>query len=160
MKAIATLAAAAALVTLAGCDRIRGGGAANGTANASGNAANGTQSAGNQAGAQSADGAGGKLNEGGGAIPASSGPVRLDRTFLLGRWSDDGDCSADGNSVIEFTQDGRFIAANGGVGLWNLDGDRLTMSGNQTATIRLVPIDQDTMTVINADESLGRSTRC
>lgn len=154
MKAIA-MVAAAALVTLSGCNRLGGGAAANNSANGSANAA-----AGNQAGAQGGEGAGGKLNEGGGAIPAASaGPVQLDRAYLVGRWSDDGDCSADAD-VIEFERDGRFIAANGGTGLWNLDGDELTLSGDQTATIRLVPIDQDTMTVVNPDRSLGRSTRC
>jgi hypothetical protein len=155
MRAIATVAAAAALVTLAGCDRLRGGGAtANNATNASANASAGAQPQGNQAGAQGADA--GKLNAGGGAVPAASGAVQLDRTYLMGRWTDDGDCG----NVIEFTQDGRFIAANGGTGLWNLDGDRLTMTGRATATLRIVPIDQDTMTVINADGSLGRSTRC
>jgi hypothetical protein len=151
MKAIAILAATAALVTLAGCDRLRGGGGANTSANA----ATPAPAAGNQA--QGAD-AGGKPADGGGAIPASStgGPVQLDRTFVMGRWTDDGDCS----NAIEFTQDGRFITAEGGTGLWNLERDELTMTGQQTATIRISPIDQNTMTVINADGSLGRSTRC
>jgi hypothetical protein len=157
MRGIAILAAAAALVTLAGCDRLRGGAtAANDSVNASVN-----QAGGNQAAAPGADGAGGKLNEGGGAVPAASaGPVQLDRAFLVGRWSDDGDCSADGDTVIEFTGDARFIAADGGTGLWNLDGDELTMTGRDTITVQIVPIDRNTMTVVNADRSLGRSTRC
>ena len=29
-----------------------------------------------------------------------------------------------------------------------------------TNTLRIVPIDQNTMNVVNADGSLGRSTRC
>jgi len=153
MKGIAILAAAAAMLTLAGCNR---GSVSNASANgAASNAAKPADAAANGAATQTADA--GKLNEGGGAIPAtSSGPVRLDRTYMLGRWTDDNDCS----NVIEFNQDGGFVAANGGTGLWNLEGDRLTMSGNQTATIRISPIDQNTMTVINADGSLGRSTRC
>ena len=154
MKGIAITAAAAALLALAGCNR---GMNANMSANGAGNAAapKPADGAGNQAAPQTADA--GKLNAGGGAIPAtSSGAVQLDRTFMLGRWTDDNDCG----NVIEFTQDGRFIAANGGTGLWNLDGDRLTMSGRDTLTIRVVPIDQNTMTVVNADGSLGRSTRC
>jgi hypothetical protein len=153
MKRIAILAAAAAILALAGCNR-------GNVSNASANAA-----AGNAAAPKPADGAAnatqtadaGKLNEGGGAVPAaSSGGVRLDRTFMMGRWTDDNDCG----NVIEFNQDGGFVAANGGTGLWNLDGDQLTMSGRETATIRVVPIDQNTMTVVNADGSLGRSTRC
>lgn len=159
MRTIAILAAAAALVTLAGCDRIRGGTAGN-AANGSGNASNSSKAGEGANQAQGADAAGGKLNEGGGAVPAASGAVQLDRAFLMGRWTDDGDCSPDASTLIEFTQDGRFLAANGGTGLWNLDGDELTMTGRETATIRLVPIDQNTMTVVNPDGSLGRSTRC
>lgn len=157
MKAIATVAAAAALVTLAGCDRFGGGGTASNASNAAaGNAATASSGGAGNSAAPSAD-AGGKLNEGGGATAAAApGPVQLDRTFMMGRWTDNDDCG----NVIEFTQDGRFIAANGGTGLWNLDGDRLTMSGRDTGTIRIVPIDQDTITVINQDGSLGRSTRC
>ncbi|MBV9881562.1 MAG: hypothetical protein JO276_00970 [Sphingomonadaceae bacterium] len=158
MKGIAILAATAAALTLTGCNR-------NATTANSGNASANTASAnssapkpgeaGNGAAAQSADA--GKLNAGGGAVPASSsGTAQLDRTYMLGRWTDDNDC----NNVIEFTQDGRFIAANGGTGLWNLEGDQLTMTGRDTATIRVRPIDQNTMTVINTDGSLGRSTRC
>ena len=156
MKAIAILAGAAALVTLAGCDRLGGGRTAGNAANGSGNASTGNAAGADANQAQGADAEGGKLNEGGGAVPAASGPVQLDRAYIMGRWTDDEDC----DSVIEFAQDGRFIAANGGTGLWNLDGDELTMSGRETATLRIVPIDQNTMTVVNADGSLGRSTRC
>jgi hypothetical protein len=157
MKGIAIVAAAAAMLSLAGCNR-----AATNT-NATANAAAGNAAASkpadaavaNQEAPQVADA--GKLNAGGGAVPASSsGAVQLDRTYMMGRWTDDGDCS----KVIEFTQDGRFIAANGGTGLWNLDGNQLTMTARDTATIRVSPIDQNTMTVINANGSLGRSTRC
>jgi hypothetical protein len=154
MKVLA-LASAAVLITLAGCNQ-RGGGANDSSANAAAaNASGGKETGGNSAASnESADASGGK--ETGGAAPAGAGSVNLDRAFVVGRWSDDGDCS----DVIEFTQDGRFITANGAGGLWNLDGDRLTMTGRATATIRLSPIDQNTMTVINADGSLGRSTRC
>lgn len=153
MKGIAILAAGAALLALAGCNR---GMIANTSANASGNASTPkpADGAANQAATQTADA--GKLNQGGGAVPASSSGIQLDRTYMLGRWTDNDDCG----DVIEFTQDGRFIAANGGTGLWNLDGDRLTMSGNGTATIRVVAIDQNTITVVKDDGSLGRSTRC
>jgi len=150
MKGIAILAAATAVLTLAGCNRAV-------TTNTSANAAGNTAAPNVAANTTAPTADGGKLNDGGGAVPAaSSGTVRLDRAFLLGRWTDDNDC----NNVIAFNQDGGFVTANGGTGLWNLDGDRLTMTGNQTATLRVVPIDQNTMTVINADGSLGRSTRC
>jgi hypothetical protein len=158
MKAMATLAAAAALATLAGCNPLGiGGNMGNGAANeaAGNNAAGNKDDGGGNAAAPAAD-AGGKLNEGGGAVPAAASGVVLDRTFIMGRWTDNEDC----DNAIEFTQDGRFITAQGRGGLWNLDGDRLTLSGRDTGTMRIVPIDQDTITVVNEDGSLGRSTRC
>jgi hypothetical protein len=155
MKAWSALASATILIALAGCNQLSGGGNANNsTSNAASNASGGKDGGGNSTEAASAESTGGK--DAAGATPASSGAPTLDRSFLVGRWTDNGDCS----DVIEFTQDGRFIAANGGGGLWNLDGDRLTMTGRATATIRITPIDNDTMTVINTDGSLGRSTRC
>jgi len=155
MRGIAILAATAALLALAGCNRA--GTSGNSSANAAGNSA-AAKPAGadaNQAAAQSADA--GKLNEGGGAIPATStGPVQLDRAYMLGRWTDDGDCS----KAVQFNQDGRYVNADGTPGLWNLDGSRLTLTGDATITFRLSPIDQNTITVIHDDGSLGRSTRC
>lgn len=162
MKAIAILAAGAALLALAGCNRGTNPGAvANGAA---GNGAAGTGAAAakpadgasaNQAAPQTADA--GKLNEGGGAVPAtSSGSIQLDRTYVMGRWTDDGDC----DKPTEFSQDGRFINPDGTAGLWNLEGNRLTLTGNQTITFRIVPIDQNTITIVHENGSLGRSTRC
>ena len=76
---------------------------------------------------------------------------------MIGLWTDDDDCS----DVIEFTHDGRFVTDGGNAGgLWHLEGNRLTMTGRATATIRIVPVDENTITVINVDGSLGRSTRC
>ena len=158
MKGIAIVAAAVAALTLAGCNRI--GTNANATSNAAAGNASAAKpadgAAANQAAPQTADA--GKLNEGGGAIPAtSSSTVQLDRTYILGRWADDGE---DCGKAIEFSQDGRFTTASGAGGLWNLDGNELTMSGNGTARLRIVPIDQNTITVVNPDGSLSRSTRC
>jgi hypothetical protein len=155
MKGIAILAAAAAMLSLAGCNRM--GGNANATANAAGNssASKPAGAVGNQTAPQTADA--GKLNEGGGAIPAtSSGAAQLDRAYMLGRWTDDSDCS----KAVQFNQDGGYVNADGTPGLWNLDGNRLTLTGENTITFRLSPIDQNTITVIHDDGSLGRSTRC
>jgi hypothetical protein len=160
MRAIATLTAAAAMLALTGCDRLGIGGAnaaGNETANAS---ANQTADSGGGKDPAGAAGEAGK-DPAGGAIQASAGgPPPLDRDYIIGRWTDDGDCSNSGQAA-EFGADGSFAAANGGGGLWHLDGDRLTMTGPAgTNTLRIVPVDQDTMTVINPDGSLGRSTRC
>ena len=159
MKVFATVASAALLITLGGCNQLGiGGGNANNSSTsnaAAGNAsAGGKDSAGgNRSSNASADASGGK--DSGGATQASSS-TNLDRTFLMGRWTDNGDCS----KAIEFGQDGTFRNADGSGGLWNLEGDRLTLTGSSTATIRVSPVDQDTITVINPDGSLGRSTRC
>jgi hypothetical protein len=91
-----------------------------------------------------------------GAALSNGSAVKLNRAYLIGHWTDDDDC----NNAIEFTQDGRFITASGGEGIWMLERDRLTMTGRATATIRIIPIDRNTITVINEDGSLGRSTRC
>ena len=159
MKRIATVAAAAALLTLTACDRLGlGGGSAstNSSSNAATSSTNG--SAGNASasadGPKPADGTGVQTPTG--ATPAGSGTITLDRAFMMGRWTDDGDCS---NSV-NFASDGSFTAANGTGGLWRLAGDQLTMTGSSTLTLQIEPVDQNTMTVINPDGSLGRSTRC
>lgn len=156
MKGKTILAAAAAMLALAGCNKA--GTVTNATANgAAGNgaASNSATAAANQAAPQTADA--GKLNAGGGAIPATStGTGRLDRTFMLGRWTDDNDC----NKAVAFNQDGSFTNADGATGLWNLDGDRLTLSSNRTIQFQVVPIDQNTVTIVHSDGSLGRSTRC
>ena len=151
MKPIAMVMTAAALAGLAGCNRT--GGASN---NASANVSNPTT--GNSAAAKPTDAASGGGNQAAPqtAAATSTGAVQLDRTYMLGRWTDNGDCS----NAMEFRQDGGFTTANGAQGLWNLEADRLTMSGGSTLTIRVTPIDQNTITVINTDGSLGRSTRC
>lgn len=90
-------------------------------------------------------------------VPAPTGPPALDESYLVGRWSDDGNCSA----AYEFTADGRFLAANGSVGEWTLDGDQLTASGSGgTATMRLAPIDQNTMTATSPDGQTSNPIRC
>ena len=99
-----------------------------------------------------------------GAVPAgsgnlaASGTAAIDRAYMTGRWTDDDD---DCDRAADFFADGRFVPASGPEGLWSLNGDRLSIvaQGN-TFTVQLVPIDANAMTVVNADGSLGRSTRC
>jgi hypothetical protein len=154
MRGIAILAAAAAMLALTACDRLGIGGGGGGTANVSANASTNAASAG-EGTPPPAAGEGSK-DLAAGATPASSGGVTLDRAYVVGRWTDNGDCSL----AAEFAGDGRFFANNGTGGLWNLQGDQLTMTGSATLTLQIVPIDQNTMNVVNPDGSLGRSTRC
>ena len=86
-----------------------------------------------------------------------AGPLALDRNYLVGRWTDDGNC----DNASEFAADGRFIAPDGQVGLWSLEGDQLTVTGPLgSATIRVSPIDQNRMTGAGADSDGSISTRC
>lgn len=82
--------------------------------------------------------------------------IQVDETFLVGRWTDDGDCS----DAVEFDADGTFIASNGGSGDWSLRGNALTISGSATMTMRILPVDHDTILVVGSDGGTGRSTRC
>lgn len=127
MKAIGTAAALLVLV-LAGCNRsaVPAGG--------------GNQSANSAASAGASTG----------AAPA------LDRAFMVGRWTDNGDC---GNAT-EFGQNGQFQTSSGMGGLWSLEGDRLTLTGDQTLTMQVVVVDRTTVEIVNPDGSRGRSTRC
>lgn len=81
----------------------------------------------------------------------------VDREFLIGSWSDSGDCS----TTVAFTADGGYATADGAEGQWSLAGDTLTLSGDAGATrLTIIPIDRNTMEVIGEDGSHDRSTRC
>ena len=93
-------------------------------------------------------------------LRGAAGAVRataVDREFLIGSWSDTGDCS----TTVAFTADGGYATADGAEGQWSLAGDTLTLSGEAGATrLTIVPIDRNTMEVIGEDGSHDRSTRC
>lgn len=81
----------------------------------------------------------------------------VDREFLIGTWSDQGDCS----STVAFTADGGYATADGAEGQWSLAGDTLTLSGEAgSTTMTIIPIDRNTMEVVGEDGSHDRSTRC
>ena len=81
----------------------------------------------------------------------------VDRNFLIGTWSDQGDCS----TTVAFLADGGYATADGAEGQWSLAGDTLTLSGEAGATrLTIIPIDRNTMEVIGEDGSHDRSTRC
>ena len=83
--------------------------------------------------------------------------VALDRNFIIGSWTDDGDCAA----AVAFMGDGSFTTPDGGEGQWSLEGNALTLSGaSGTNILRVAPLDRFTMEVLDEDGSLGRSTRC
>ena len=95
----------------------------------------------------------------GGAPPvdssgSSSGAVEaagIDPALLVGRWTDDNDCA----SALEYTADGRVIAPNGQEGIWQLNGDQLTVTGpTGSTTLRITSIDQSAAYALTADGSV------
>lgn len=77
-------------------------------------------------------------------------------SFLIGRWTDTGDCS----NNVEFFADGRFVTSGGAAGRWTIDGDRLSFVGNSTVTARVRATSRDAIVLTHADGSTGGSTRC
>ncbi len=83
--------------------------------------------------------------------------VTLDRNFLIGTWSNAGDCT----TTVAFAADGGYATADGLQGQWTLAGDTLTLQGEAgSSTMTIIPIDRDTMEVVGEDGSHERSTRC
>jgi hypothetical protein len=102
-----------------------------------------------------ATGDGGK-DPAGGDVAQASAAGALSPDFLIGRWTDTGDCSA----VIEFFPDGTFTVPGGGTGRWSVVGDQLTFRGGSTQTARIAAPDANTIILTHPDGSEGRSTRC
>lgn len=83
--------------------------------------------------------------------------VNVDREFLIGTWSNAGDCS----TTVAFGADGGYATADGLQGQWTLAGDTLTLQGEAgSSTLTIIPIDRNTMEVVGEDGSHERSTRC
>lgn len=94
-----------------------------------------------------------------GAAQPGPGAARIavNRDFLIGNWSDAGDCSV----TVAFVADGTFATAEGDQGLWSLSGDSLTLTGAAgTRIVTIIPIDRDTMEVVGENGAHDRSTRC
>lgn len=89
-------------------------------------------------------------------VPTGSSAA-LDPQTLIGRWADDEACKED----ITIRPNGTFVSYTGGAGRWSVDGDRLSLTGEQgTFSVRIQSIEDDIMTVLNSDGSIGRSRRC
>lgn len=85
------------------------------------------------------------------------GSDAVGRDFIIGAWTDSGDCSA----AVAFEADGSLITPGGGEGQWELDGDNLVVTGARGETrLHIIAVDQDTMEMIAEDGAHGRSTRC
>jgi len=82
--------------------------------------------------------------------------IRVDAEFIVDVWSDNQECT----QRIEFRRDGQFINQDGSRGTWRMNGDRLTLTGTSSITVRIVPRNRQEITVVNPDNSLGYSHRC
>jgi hypothetical protein len=154
MKTILKLtAAAAAIAGLSACDMLGLNKSESGNGSAATNVAANTAAPGNSS---AAAGTGGKPGEASAAAPASAPFTgQVNSAFLLGRWTDNNDCT----QTIEFRPDGTFVTP-GGNGMWALDADRLTFQGSSTISARVQAPDANTITLIHDNGTLGRSTRC
>ena len=89
--------------------------------------------------------------------PAARTPGTITPAQLVGRWGDNGDCSKD----VIFRRDGTFRSYTGGEGRWRLNGERLTMTGDNATTVLMVRrIARDRVRIANPDGSVGFSQRC
>ena len=82
--------------------------------------------------------------------------VRVDAAYLIGVWSDREDCG----QAIRFRADGQFVNPDGSRGTWRIEGDRVSLIGTRTITVRMVPRSRDETVVIQANGVLGYSRRC
>jgi hypothetical protein len=88
-------------------------------------------------------------------------PVRAEAAVtaesLVGRWGDNGDCSAD----TEFRADGSFASAASGEGRWSLNGDRLTLEGAFGASeFSVLMMNTETVRFTGSDGVVKFQTRC
>jgi len=91
------------------------------------------------------------------ASPGRAGRIAVDRDFLIGSWTDGGDCS----TTVAFVADGTFATADGDQGVWSLSGDTLTLTGAAgSRSVTIIPIDRDTMEVVGENGAHDRTTRC
>ena len=139
---------AAALLALAAC----GGGADNQAADANEAADAGNDSA-NAAAPALAPAANDQEADASGAV---SGDLTLNRDFMVGRWTEMGDCAMD---AAEFRADGSFVFPWGDRVPWQLDGNRLTVTGNQNP-FTVTVVDRNSLRVDKGGGSVRTWTRC
>lgn len=154
MNRTTILGLAMAMAALSACNRAATNEAANGSGNASAAPANAAAVPANATSDTGTKPATAAPSETAAAAPAGDGTT-LDRAYMVGRWTDDGDCSA----VTEFRADGSFLFPWGDTGQWTLAGDQLTLSGN-TSPFRIRVIDRNTIERTGAGGSPHRATRC
>jgi hypothetical protein len=89
------------------------------------------------------------------AAPTATGGATLTRDYVVGRWTNTGDCA----DAIEFRADGGMAGPFGEDARWELRGDQLFMVGNPDP-LRIVVVDERTMTTTGPSGNARRATRC
>ena len=92
----------------------------------------------------------------GAATSASAQAKPVAAEDVVGRWTDNNDCS----NFVDFNADGSFVTNSGARGRWTLEGDRLTFVGNSTVSARIRMDGRDRIHLTHGDGSAGQSTRC
>lgn len=87
---------------------------------------------------------------------ASTGPAPT-RDYVVGRWTDTGNCA----DAIDFQADGTLVGPGGGgqTERWELNGNQLAMVGNPMP-LTVAVVDQNTMDTTNTQGRTRRVTRC
>ncbi len=153
--------AAAALLALAACGGEGAGEANESMADPANNAAEAARSPGKDPAAgnatdEAAPPPAAQANEGGARATASS-PTGEIRAFLIGRWTDNGDCAA----ATDFRNDGTFTSP-AGAGRWTLESEYLTLAipGAPDGEVAIQVIDGRAMETVSPMGRIGRWTRC
>jgi len=146
MRSVTNAAAIALILALTAC----GGQAANNSTEA----ANDSTTAGNAA-APSDQPVEAPANATAAAAPPAGGSATLTRDYIVGRWTNTGDCA----DAIEFRGDGSMAGPFGEDARWELRGDQLFMVGNPDP-LRIVVVDERTMTTTGPSGNQRRATRC
>ena len=90
------------------------------------------------------------------AAPAGEGAsASLSRDYIVGRWTETGDCA----DAIEFRADGSLIGPFGESARWELRGNELYMVDNPEPLVVTV-VDANTMETVHTGGRTRRPTRC
>ncbi len=119
------------------------------------NAQDGNQSGGDDAAAENAAAPANAVAAAPAPAAPAAGSTELTRDFIVGRWTDSGDCA----DALDFRADGTLQAPFGDGGRWELNGNRLINVGNPRE-LTVTVIDADTMDTANPDGATRRVTRC
>jgi hypothetical protein len=77
------------------------------------------------------------------------------RENLVGRWTDDGDCS----KPVTLNADGTFVTPGGGSGKWDIQFGKLVLTGNSRIEMRAL-LTGDRLILADENGGLAQSVRC